>query len=97
MSKILPSFRRLRWKLTFSYTVVTAAVVLALEAAVLLVGGYSTGPSQVMSSHQGWAADLVAVARPFLRVSPPDYAGLESELREAIERGPLAAIVSPSG
>jgi signal transduction histidine kinase len=65
---LLAPFRRLRWKLTFSYTFVTVAVVIALEAlafaALLLVVSYSSVPEDLARQEVALAASQ---ARPFLQ------------------------------
>lgn len=88
LSKILTPFRRLRWKLTFSYTLVTVAVVLALEATGLLaLGLYVSRPTFWIHELETSAADLAADVRRFLEASPPDHAGLESWLQETFPPG----------
>jgi hypothetical protein len=66
MSKILPSFRRLRWKLTFSYTAITGAVILTLGAAMTLILVITSTPSGWLDLYKKLAVDQAAEARPVL-------------------------------
>jgi NarL family two-component system sensor histidine kinase LiaS len=85
LSRILTPFRRLRWKLTFSYTLATVAAVLALEAVALLalLLLFSTPAIQMDLVHQA-AATLAEEVEPFLGSTPPDHAGLQYWLRQTI-------------
>ena len=69
-------FRRLQWKLTFSYTLVTVGavliVVLALVAIVLLLFGSDLLATALSS---GMRQELAPEARTYLAQSPPDLAG----------------------
>lgn len=71
--KLLAPFRRLRWKLTLSYTFVTVAVVVALEVlafvALLLILNYSDLPQDLARQEVAAVADQV---RPFLQEAPVD-------------------------
>jgi hypothetical protein len=75
LSRILTPFRRLRWKLTFSYTLATVAAVLALEMVALfaLLLLFST-PAIQLDLVQEAAATLAEEVQPFLSASPPDHA-----------------------
>ena len=96
MSKILAPFRRLRWKLTFSYTVVTIAVLLTL-VAVSLLGGLFFGPASGYLNHYlESATDQAAEASPFLETALPGTTLIEIWLRTAIPDD-WAVIVSSSG
>jgi len=94
-SRILTPFRRLRWKLTLSYTLVTVAAVLALEVVALcaLVVLFSSAPLQ-MQLVQEAAAGLAEEVRPYLSATPPDRAGLESWLRATMLPGTGASSVA---
>jgi NarL family two-component system sensor histidine kinase LiaS len=77
LSRILRPFRRLRWKLTFSYTLATVLAVLALEvvalcALVLLF----TSPAVQMGLVQDAAATMAEEVQPFLGATPLDRAEL---------------------
>ena len=83
---LLAPFRRLRWKLTFSYTFVTVAVVIALEAlafaALLLVVSYSSVPEDLARQEVALAASQ---ARPFLQGPSVDRRGLAEWLDVSFE------------
>jgi len=96
MSKILPSFRRLRWKLTFSYTAVTVAVLLTLGAAMTLILVVTSTPSGWLDLYQQLAVAQAAEARPVLEAALPDSTLAEFWLRNAIPND-LAVIVNLSG
>jgi NarL family two-component system sensor histidine kinase LiaS len=85
LSRILTPFRRLRWKLTFSYTLATVAAVLALEMvalfALLLL---FSAPAVQSDLVQDAAATLAEEVQPFLSASPPDRAGLQFWLRQKL-------------
>jgi NarL family two-component system sensor histidine kinase LiaS len=85
LSRILTPFRRLRWKLTFSYTLATVAAVLALEMVALfaLLLLFST-PAIQLDLVQEAAATLAEEVQPFLSASPPDHAGLQFWLRQTM-------------
>jgi signal transduction histidine kinase len=95
MSKILPSFRRLRWKLTFSYTAVTVAVLLTL-VVVSLASSSLRPASRWVNHHLELATHLAAEAALFLETPLPDSTLAEAWLRVATEGG-WTAIVGPSG
>jgi NarL family two-component system sensor histidine kinase LiaS len=85
LPRILTPFRRLRWKLTFSYTLATVAAVLALEVVALfaLLLLFST-PAVQRDLLQEAAASLAEQVQPFLSATPPDSAGLEFWLRQMV-------------
>jgi hypothetical protein len=85
VSRFLTPFRRLRWKLTFSYTLATVAAVLVLEvialcALVLLL----ISPSMQVQLIQDESATMAEDVRPFLSATPPDLAGLAFWLRQTL-------------
>lgn len=67
MPRTLKPFRRLRWKLTFSYTLATVAAVLALEVVILvgLLVLFSV-PAVQAELLQEAAASLAEEVRPYL-------------------------------
>jgi hypothetical protein len=71
LPRILTPFRRLRWKLTLSYTLATVAAVLALEMvalfALLLL---FSAPAVQSDLVQDAAATLAEEVQPFLSASP---------------------------
>jgi signal transduction histidine kinase len=91
------SFRRLRWKLTISYTVVTVAVFLTLGATGLLLAVLSSSPSGWLDHYQELAVAQAAESRPFLEAALPDSTLLEVWLRAVIPEYEQGVIVSPSG
>jgi NarL family two-component system sensor histidine kinase LiaS len=90
------SFRRLRWKLTFSYTAVTVAVLLTLVAVGLLGGNFFSPASGWLNHYLELASDQAAEAGPFLETALPDATLAEVWLRAAIPND-WAVIVSPAG
>jgi len=96
MSKIFPTFRRLRWKLTFSYTAVTVAVLLTLVAVSLASSSFLSPASRWLNHHLELATDRAAEAAPFLETPLPDSTLAEAWLRVAAPDD-WAAIVGPSG
>jgi hypothetical protein len=72
---------RLQWKLTFSYTLITATT-LVLLTLVSIVAGSETAAANfsqlVTSALQSHAFELV----PYLSVAPPDRAGIERWLQQ---------------
>ena len=77
------SLRRLRWKLTFSYTLVTVVALLALEllvvSAVVALLNSSVPPTLAA---QYMRDDLAPRLEGHLQETPPDVAGLEGELAD---------------
>ena len=95
-SMIPKRFRILRWKLTFSYTAVTVAVLLILEAAALLVAILTSPSSGFLNYHLELAISMAAEAHPFLEAGLPDSTLVEVWLRRAMPND-WAVIVNPSG
>ena len=89
---LLNRFRRLRWKLTLSYTGVTVATLLAMELVLygLWIGGLAflinSGilPAQLVEST---VVDYAWELQPYLITSPPDYASVAHWL-DRIRPGP---------
>jgi len=96
MSKILPSFRRLRWKLTFSYMAVTIAVLLTLVVVSLLGSFFFSPASDWLNHYLELAIDQAAEADPFLEIALPDSTLTEVWLQTAMPDD-WAVIVSPTG
>jgi hypothetical protein len=96
MSRILPTFKRLRWKPTLSYTAVTVVVLLTVSAAGWLIVLLTDTPSATMDYSQSLAVAKAAEARPFLEATLPDSTLLELWLQNAIT-DEWFVIVSPSG
>jgi NarL family two-component system sensor histidine kinase LiaS len=97
MSKLLKPLRQLRWKLTFSYTAVTVAVLLTLVAVTTL------GSMLLMSSASGRMLHYKSLAiaqavevRPFLEGELPDTTIIAAWLRSAFSND-WAVIVDSSG
>jgi NarL family two-component system sensor histidine kinase LiaS len=85
MPRILTPFRRLRWKLTFSYTLATVAAVLALEVVALFALLVLVSTPAVQSDLlQEAATTLAEEVQPFLSATPPDRAGLQFWLRQMV-------------
>jgi len=91
------SFRRLRWKLTLSYTGVTVAVMLALEVLVFGLGLFVARPGQREKELHAIVDDLAAGARPYLQMAPDAPESLEAWLARAAPADSLAVILNPEG
>lgn len=79
--------RRLRWRLTLSYTLVTVAALVAVEAivlgsllALLLWPGFL--PRVVI---EGVDSELVPLVRSYLETTPPDVEGLRHWLEQSVD------------
>lgn len=81
MGRFLAPFRQLRWKLTLSYTLVTVATLLVLEA--LVIGGLIVAGNILFPYLIGKLAApaIAANIRPFLESDVPDVDGLNAMLR----------------
>ncbi len=80
--KSIFSLRRLRWKLAFSYTLVTVVALLALEVLVLVAGmAFLNSPALPFLAGRDLGRFVAPQMRPDLAESPPDVEGLEEELR----------------
>jgi signal transduction histidine kinase len=95
-SKILAPFRRLHWKLTFSYMAVTVAVLLTLTAMGLLGSFFFSPASGWLNHYLQLATDQAAQAGPFLETTLPDSTLTDTWLQTAIPDSG-AVIVSPAG
>lgn len=88
MNRFTTSFRQLRWKLTFSYTLVTVAALLVVEA--LAVGGalvfLLNGQFMPRLASQVMVASA-SDAAPFLTGGAPDLEGLNEWLLNAAING----------
>ena len=81
-SKLTAPFRRLAWRLTLSYTLVTVATLLVVELVMLgsiwyFVLASSTVPRQIVEMLQTYAAPEVL---PLLSSESPDGKALQSWL-----------------
>jgi NarL family two-component system sensor histidine kinase LiaS len=90
------SFRRLRWKLTLSYTAVTVAVLLTLVAVGLFGQFFFSPASDWLNHYLQLATDRAAEAAPFLETPPLSPTLMEAWLQAAVPDD-WAAIVGPSG
>lgn len=109
MKRNIFSLRRLRWKLTFSYTLVTVVALLALELLVVtaVVALLSSNVPPILAAQQIRDGLAPRLEEP-LQETPPDVEGLRRELaeftgeaaiREAGSRGdePVGFEVGPGG
>ncbi|NLG85181.1 MAG: sensor histidine kinase [Firmicutes bacterium] len=79
-----PSFRRLRWRLTVSYTLFTVAAILLLEALSLLVL-HTFLPHAAGGATKGLILEMrraAAEIAPLLQRDPPDQSSLLARLGE---------------
>jgi len=86
----LPHFRRLQWKLTLTYTLVTAVAILLVEiallgAAALTLARSNTLPRLLLPLLEDSQSLLV----PALRASPPNVAVLDAWLHDFVHTGSL--------
>jgi NarL family two-component system sensor histidine kinase LiaS len=95
--KILAGFQRLRWKLTFSYTAVTVAVILTLEIVAMIFALYMGRPSQQLDYFREFVANEAADARVFFETEPINATQLEVQLRKATSGQDVAMILRASG
>ena len=82
MKALFRPFRRLQWKLTFSYTWITLATVgmLTLAGSIAGIEAAAANFSQLaIGDLQTHAPELV----PYLAATPPDKAGVERWLRQS--------------
>lgn len=85
MKRFLRSFRRLKWKLTASYTLVTVATLLVLQLLVLGVGVVvlvelaDRMPNEVIDR---MSDDLAPAVSPYLAGEAPDLAGIHGWLTD---------------
>lgn len=102
IDRVRRPFRQLRWKLTFSYTIVTVAALLVLEIALISLAVYnisqeaSTDPLATLETLE---TTYVPPASTYLSKTPPDYQALRNLLssmkisefdREPIRLGDLS-------
>ncbi|MBN2002547.1 MAG: ATP-binding cassette domain-containing protein [Anaerolineae bacterium] len=82
-------FRRLGWKLTLSYTLVTVATLLIIEMIVLGFSWtvYFSGSALPKQIARILDAFVVPQLRPFLQATPPDVTGLREYLEGLYTRG----------
>jgi NarL family two-component system sensor histidine kinase LiaS len=96
MSKLLKPFQQLRWKLTFSYTTVTVAVLLTLVAGTTLGSVLFSSASGRMDRYKDIAVAQAVEVRPFLEGELPDTTLIAAWLRSAFSND-WAVIVDSSG
>lgn len=69
-------FRRLQWRLTLSYLLVTLVVVFAVETVNTLTDAAAKQANQSTAFTQSWEDAVVPQLAPFLETNPPDRAAL---------------------
>jgi NarL family two-component system sensor histidine kinase LiaS len=93
LSRLAAPFRRLMWKTTLSYTLVTVAALAVLEL-LLITGGLISVNRFFRSSllpralEQAYGQVIAGALRPHLRASPPDVDALQSVLAQYAEEAP---------
>lgn len=81
LKRLLRSSKRLRWKLTLSYTIVTVGALVAAMVVVLAISFntmtqiFNTSTVPELMSRQ-IASDVAPLLRPYLSETPPDVAGV---------------------
>lgn len=79
LSWLFTPFRRLQWRLTFSYTLVSAGALLVVELLLFALVLYLIG-SDILSNLmvQAMQNELAPAARIYLAQTPPDVDGLQA-------------------
>lgn len=78
---------RLRWKLTFSYTLVTASAILLAELALLVGMTLSLNPERIAHVLEPTLQNAVPMLAPALKATPPERGQLQRWLRELMFAG----------
>ncbi len=89
MRRLFTPFRRLSWKLTLSYTLVTVGALLVTEAlALVLLQVFVFGGDLIPRTiAQVFVAEAAPQVRPFLDRPEPDLAGLNTWLQDVAING----------
>lgn len=89
MNRLLAPFRKLAWKLTFSYTLVTVGALLVVELVALIAGlAFVLQGNLVPQALTPLIADRVAPQlRPYLEGPTPDQLGLDQWLQDVETNG----------
>jgi signal transduction histidine kinase len=92
------SLRRLRWKLTLSYTLVTVAAVVLLELVLLvaLVAFVQSGALPALLADQ-MRQEYAPTLAPHLAEDPPDKQAIDNSLEDMASQSGLEAVRPPSG
>ncbi len=81
---------RLRWKLTLSYTLVTAGAILLIEIGLLAAAAFLlTRADALPRLLTPLLSDAATELAPALETAPPDRAALENWLKTLVEEGRL--------
>jgi two-component system, NarL family, sensor histidine kinase LiaS len=85
LARLRTTFRRLRWKMTLSYTIVTVGALVVLEfvlifGGLLIVRRFFHSPLLARAIEQSYAQPLVAAARPYVKQTPVNVAELQAAL-----------------
>jgi NarL family two-component system sensor histidine kinase LiaS len=96
--RLLPFFRRLQWKLTLAYTLSTLITILVLGLIALAILWYINYQSnlipQTIADGLNKATPLLT---PYLEQTPPDRAGLNNWLQQAIQSNNLMISIPKEG
>ena len=103
MTRIRARFRRLRWKLTWSYTWVAALTFFIIEAVLLVIlfSLLGVNPLQAGSGllHEELLPSLADSVQPItafhLRQKPPDPAALQADLEQIMSDMPFSLSTRP--
>jgi len=79
IQRIVSPFRRLQWKLTFSYTLITVATIFVIEIIVLSIGFWFFGANEAQL-FAGGVYDQAKQASPYFSQSTPNAASLTAFL-----------------
>ncbi len=95
IQRIVSPFRRLQWKLTFSYTLITVATIFVIEIIVLTIGFWYIGSNESQLFARS-VYDQAQQASPYLASGKPDTASVTAFLHglETANNNPI--LNSPS-
>jgi NarL family two-component system sensor histidine kinase LiaS len=96
LARLAAPFRRLQWRMTFSYTVVTVSALVLLEFLIIAGGLFAIdrffhSPLMARTVDETYAPTLTRTLRPELRKRSPNLAALQSTLDLYGEEPPINA------
>lgn len=103
MKKLSSRFRRLQWKLTWSYTWVAALSFLIIESMLLVLAMIALGFNPLQGYRQLFSDavapvfvdDIQPITRAHLHNQPVDSANLQADLEQILGNEPLTTSSSP--
>ncbi len=96
LARLIAPFRRLHWRMTFSYTVVTVSALVVLEFLIIAGGLFAIdrffhSPLMARTVDEAYSPTLTRTLRPELRKRSPNLAALQSTLDLYGEEPPINA------